>query len=269
MILMLHKKTTFGTNLCSSTILVCTALSDIGVSRELNEDAYITSVDTSSGHALLVVADGMGGYADGDVASNLAVNLLRDKWSKGRLGKNKHLIRAYRKIDSNIYRQLQENKGGTTCTVALIESSTMIVANIGDSRAYLLRNEKLSRLTKDDSFVQSLVDRGRISEVDALVHPKRNVILKSLGSGERHEPSISEVSLLTGDLIMLCSDGLCGVLSDEELKSLLIAGLTGVERATDTTAALDKLCQTLITIAIGAGSTDNITVVLALVASRS
>jgi len=249
--------------------LIYASLSDIGVGRELNEDAWTALIDMSSKRALLAVADGMGGYIDGDVASSLAVNLLKDRWSKGRLSKNKHLIRTYRKIDSDIYKQLQGNKGGTTCTAALIEDDTMVVANIGDSRAYLLRNERLSRLTKDDSFVQSLIDRGRISEVDALTHPKRNVILKSLGSGEQHEPSISEVSLLTDDLIMLCSDGLCGVFPDGELETLLIAGLTDAHDTTDAAAMLDKLCQTLITVAIGAGSTDNITVVLALVTNRN
>jgi len=260
----MFNKQSMSKNSHHANTFACVALSDIGVIRKINEDACIAIIGEHNESALLVVADGMGGHTRGSIASGLAIKLFTDMWSKGRLRKDKrkNLVRAYRKIDSSIHKKLHGNKGGTTCTAAIIEGDTMTITNVGDSRAYLFRKRKLMRLTKDDSLVQALIDKGRISEADASTHPKRSVILKSLGSGEQHEPSMCEASLLESDLIMLCSDGLCGTLSDEQLESLLVAGLANMHNSTSLTAALNRLCQTLIIAAIESGSTDNITVVL-------
>lgn len=232
------------------------AASDVGIERKHNEDSYVAISDNGTAAVMLAVADGMGGYQGGDVASATAAQILQREFLRGNLRSNKDFSRAYRQIDRAIRAALKTAKGGTTCVVTLMDGPLVTVVNIGDSRAYLFRDNKLERLTKDDSLVQSLVDKGQLTEDQALTHPRRNVILKALGTGKFEDPAITHIRFADDDLILLCSDGLCGVMPDRKLEKLLRAALPGLHDAHD----LDRLCLDLIKQAIKAGSTDNITV---------
>jgi len=163
----------------------------------------------------------MGGYQGGDVASKIAVQNIRQVFLDHELSKPGAFERVYAQIDLDIRAQLQDTKGGTTCVAAVISNNTLTIANIGDSRAYLYREGFLQRLTKDDSLVQMLLDSERLTEAQANDFPKRNVIMKALGVGKETEPCVTKSSFIAGDLVLLCTDGLCGTLSDPELSQML------------------------------------------------
>lgn len=237
------------------TRLRCVAVTDVGVERPHNEDSCLALCDVQAGKALLVVADGMGGYQGGDIASKIAIQNLQQAFLDHDLTKPEAFKHVYAQIDRDIRTQLKEAKGGTTCVVALFDNNTLTIANIGDSRAYLYREGSLQRLTKDDSLVQMLLDSGRLTETQAGDYPKRNVIMKALGTGKDTSPTVTELPFMTDDLVLLCTDGLCGVLSDLELSQVLSGGNTTADLS-----ALEQLCHNLVRKAIGTGSTDNVTV---------
>lgn len=200
---------------------------DRGLVREVNEDNLGHSLQTKNGD-IFVVCDGMGGHVGGKTASTIGVSSIISNLSQQAQG-NMHVAIS----DSLIFANEQvlghgeadpSLKGmGSTATVALIKDDLLYLGHVGDSRAYLFSDGKLYRLTKDDSYVQGLIDNGTITEDEAEVHPNRNRILQALGSKTPVKPRIPNrpFKLKTGDLLMLCSDGLTSMVVDELIEQLI------------------------------------------------
>lgn len=226
------------------------AVSDVGLVRKDNQDsAYV-------GPYLLVVADGVGGGARGDVASTAAVQQLRTIDEPDSHGSLADTLMGSISLAHNRIRDLVSDspdlEGTSTTVVAgLFNGTQMAIAHVGDSRAYLLRDGVMQALTRDHSFVQSLVDEGSISEDDAKIHPNRNLILRAVDGV--HEPQVDTrtVDLKVGDRLLFCTDGCCGVLTDQHIAELL-----GSDSVADA-------AQSLVTASLNYGSTDNVTVAVA------
>jgi protein phosphatase len=249
---------------------------DVGLIREHNEDNFLVAdvtagVRTNDGKeclhvklgdkgALLLVCDGMGGAAAGEVASQMAVDSIYDALAASepqtRDAFARLVRRAVERANERIFIQSRDNQSergmGTTCTVACLVDSTLVVGQIGDSRCYVLRDGKLAQVTKDQSLAWQLIEAGAMTPEEAKAFEHANIILQALGVQERVEVVLSQVELRRGDVALLCSDGLHGPVSDEELLAVLVA-------ETD----LQKAAQTLIQKALDRDGPDNITVVLA------
>jgi len=229
--------------------LRCAALSDVGRVRRDNQDSGY------AGPHLLVVADGVGGAARGDIASSTAVEQLRRLDTPPGNDALEAVAGAIHRTHDRIAELVEEHPEidgtSTTVTVALFDGARLAVGHVGDSRGYLLRDGTLSQLTKDHTFVQSLIDEGRITEDEARVHPHRNLILRAVDGVHEPEPDVFIQELAVGDRVLLCSDGCSGALEDEQLAALLAAG--PVERAS----------VELVRASLEAGSSDNVTVVVA------
>ncbi|MGI4896726.1 MAG: Stp1/IreP family PP2C-type Ser/Thr phosphatase, partial [Janthinobacterium lividum] len=228
------------------------ARSDVGLVRSSNQDSGY------AGPHLLVVADGMGGHAGGDVASSLAVGELSvlDGESHGSDDAAEHLHTALDAANAQLRRRVAQEPElagmGTTVTAILRAGSRLVLAHIGDSRGYLLRDGELTQLTKDHSYVQSLIDEGRISPEEAERHPQRSVIMRVLTGREDDDADFSVREARAGDRFLLCSDGLSGVVSHETLTQALSAD-----------AAPDATCERLVELALRGGGPDNISCVVA------
>ncbi|MGH3865489.1 MAG: PP2C family protein-serine/threonine phosphatase [Pseudonocardiaceae bacterium] len=233
-------------------VLRYAARSDRGLVRQNNQDAVY------AGPRLLALADGMGGHAAGEIASKAVIaafapldddepgNDLLDQLHEATLAGNAAI--------SELVREDPEREGmGTTLTAVLFGGNKIGLVHVGDSRAYLLRDGVFSQITHDDTFVQSLIDEGRISEHEASHHPQRSLLLKAL-TGHEVEPSLTVREAFTGDRYLLCSDGLSGVVSAETLAE----GLT----IPDPRACADRLIE----LALKGGGPDNITCIVADVA---
>lgn len=229
--------------------LVYTARSHLGMVRENNEDSAY------AGPRLLALADGMGGHAAGEIASQFVVAALA-RLDEDEPGQNltAALTRALTVGNEAIAAHVEthpETEGmGCTATALLFDGRRMGLIHVGDSRAYLLRDGTLSQITRDDTFVQSLVDRGELSADEAHTHPRRSLILKAL-TGEPVEPTAVIREARVGDRYLLCSDGLSDPVSTETIAETLSTGT--VEEAADR----------LVQLALRSGGPDNITVVLA------
>jgi serine/threonine protein phosphatase PrpC len=225
------------------------ALSDVGRVRRDNQDSGY------AGPHLLVIADGVGGSARGDVASAATVEVLRkldEPPGNDMLGGLAGAIHRSHDRIAGLVAENPEIEGTSTTVTAVIFDGTHIgVGHVGDSRGYLLRDGTLSQLTTDHTFVQSLIDEGRITEDEARVHPHRNLILRAVDGVHEPEPDVFTLEVATGDRILLCSDGCSGVLSDDELGRILIDGTP------------DHAAVSLISASLEAGSSDNVTVVVA------
>lgn len=228
------------------------ARSDVGLVRNNNQDSAY------AGPHLLVVADGMGGAAGGDIASSIVVGRLAglDSEAHGPDEALEELKRAIAQAHSEIVDRAHNDPElsglGTTVTALLRAGSSLSMAHIGDSRAYLLRDEELDQVTNDHSFVQHLVDTGRLSAADAENHPKRSMLLRVLGDIDADVPvDISVRETKPGDRWMLCSDGLSGVISRDTLHKTLLE----VDDPADCADAL-------VSLALSAGAPDNITCVV-------
>jgi len=228
------------------------ARSDIGLVRSNNQDSAY------AGPHLLVVADGMGGHAGGDVASSLAIGELAplDDESHG-VDALDHLSEAVHAAHRELLDRVDEEPAlagmGTTVTALLRTGNRLALAHIGDSRAYLLRDGALVQITKDHTFVQTLVDEGRLTPAEAEHHPQRSVLMRVLSDVvDDVEPDLSIRQARIGDRYLLCSDGLSGVVSTETLRDTL------AEPADPTTT-----CKTLVQLALRAGAPDNVTCIVA------
>jgi protein phosphatase len=202
--------------------LVFAARSDRGLIRSSNQDSVY------AGNTLLVVADGMGGHAAGDMASRLVVAAfvpLDSRESGGDL--LRALAKATRDGNNAIAQVVHENPEldgmGTTLTALLFDGGRLGMAHVGDSRAYLFRGGVLHQLTHDDTFVQSLVDEGRITAEQAHTHPQRSLIMRAL-TGNEIEPTLTVREARAGDRYLLCSDGLSDVVSDETIENTMREG---------------------------------------------
>ncbi len=225
------------------------ALSDVGRVRRDNQDSGY------AGPHLLVVADGVGGSARGDVASAATVEVLRhldEPPGNDMLGALAGAIhKSHDRIAGMVAEDPEIEGTSTTVTATIFDGTQIGVGHVGDSRGYLLRDGTLSQLTTDHTFVQSLIDEGRITEDEARVHPHRNLILRAVDGVHEPEPDVFTLEVALGDRILLCSDGCSGVLTDEDLARLLGDG------------SPDHAAVTLINASLEAGSSDNVTVVVA------
>ena len=244
---------------------------DVGLARDHNEDAI--SWDFQRG--LVMLADGMGGHNAGDVASRMCLEKLDtilatalDK-SLGNIRPNKGssreatlVRRAINKANTAVYENSldnQERKGmGTTLVAMLFYDNRVVVAHVGDSRVYRLRSNKLEQITADHSLVRELLEKGAISEEEAIDNPYSHVITRAVGIRPRVPVEINEYDVLSGDTFLLCSDGLTDRVSDKEIEETLVAAEGFWERA----------AQRLIDLANNAGGHDNISVVLAGVGEK-
>ncbi len=230
--------------------------SEIGLVRKNNQDSGYVSP------TMLVVADGMGGAAAGDLASTVAVKQVA-RVDSPRTGEEMLTLLAGAVSEANdeladlcVWDHSLEGMGTTFCG-AMFDGAQLGLVHIGDSRGYLMRSGKLRRMTHDDSWVQSLVDEGRITEEQAAVHPHRSLLLKVLNGQPQHTPDTQLVDVELGDRILFCSDGLCGFVSDPMIRKIL--------RDND----LDTALKLLVAEAHAAGAPDNVTVVLAEVVEYS
>jgi serine/threonine protein phosphatase PrpC len=235
-------------------------LTDVGLVRKANEDS-MGSAQTRNGH-VFVVCDGMGGHVGGATASSIAVkSILEFMDSQDLTDIPSGIYSAIQFANEQIYATAQMDpnlKGmGTTCTVLVVNGDHVHIGHVGDSRIYLFTDGGLHRITKDHSFVQSLVDQGIIPDSEAENHPRKNELLKALGIRPNVEPTVNEqpIQPKVGDVFMMCSDGLCGLVNDASMKKILREG------------SLEHQATTLINAAKAAGGHDNITVQLIEIAA--
>ena len=244
------------------------AQTDVGLKRKENEDSYL--VDESS--RLFIVADGMGGHAAGDLASRVAVESICDYMRENSavpmkgtapFGFNPEVSEAANRVTNailianrkirQIATQNEQAAGmGTTVVCAQLDGRVATIANVGDSRVYLFRQSGYRQISEDHSWVNEQLQKNLITAEDARVHPWRNVITRALGSRDEVEVDIFIERLRSGDQLLLCTDGLSGMIDDISLFEIL----------TDTSATQEEKSERLIEEAKKAGGTDNITHVL-------
>lgn len=235
------------------------AKTDIGKARELNQDYYYISSPEEEPQ-LYILADGMGGYKGGEVASNLATNAAKQYIQEnfGKIEKQKEEILALmrqamlyaNKIVYEKSKELKELEGmGTTLELYLIYNNKAYIGHIGDSRIYRLRKGVMRRLTKDHSYVQQLIEDGKITREEANTHPKKNMLTKALGCTPYVEPDIRARNIEKGDIFMMCSDGLTNMVTEEQICEII--------KENPQTAADELIKQ-----ANSFGGYDNITVVI-------
>jgi serine/threonine protein phosphatase PrpC len=241
-------------------------LTHVGKQRQHNEDSFLVADEAK----LYLVADGMGGHAAGEIASRIAVDsisefILHTKEDDGtwphaydenfRRTTNR-LMAAVRLANTRVLEAMRKDarlRGmGTTVVACLADDNTMSVAHVGDSRAYLIRNGQLSRLTNDHSWVFEQVQAGMLTEAEAEKHPLRNVITRALGGALSVNPDAAEVESHPGDVYLLCSDGLTGMVPEEEILRVV----------TESSGDIEKACQQLIDTANERGGLDNVTAIL-------
>lgn len=231
----------------AKTPQVYAAKTDVGCVREHNEDSFIAATP------LFVVADGMGGHEAGEVASEIAIRTMLEKAPNGPDGDA--LANAVRAANTAIISAAANGTGrpgmGTTMTAAQIFDDQLIIAQVGDSRAYLLHEGTLQRVTRDHSLVADLVEQGRLTEEEARVHPQRSVITRALGSDITVDPDIYILRVSHGDRLLLCSDGLSSMVEDSTIAAVL--------RANDDP---QSCCDALIREALAAGGMDNVTCIV-------
>lgn len=235
-----------------ATVKSSAAVSHVGRIRSNNQDSGY------AGRALFVVADGMGGHAGGDVASAIAtkrIALADTDYSSAQdaaASLQASLLAANRQLTETVSEHAELTGMGTTVSAIVLHGDQVVIGHIGDSRIYLLRSGELSQITTDHTFVQRLVDSGRITEEEAMVHPRRSVLMRVLGDVES-SPEIDTMILdaRPGDRWLICSDGLSGVVSFTEIHDIL-----------DTDAGAKLVADRLVKASLDGGAPDNVTVVV-------
>jgi serine/threonine protein phosphatase PrpC len=249
---------------------------DVGQIREHNEDNFVVADLTKRSRSLLekdrrqvvgergimlAVCDGMGGAAAGEVASQLAVDIIYEKLSEGDPPRNhdelaRRLVRAVEEAGVRIFSEARADRTrrgmGTTATVAALMDSRLFIAQVGDSRAYMLRGTKLVQVSRDQSLVNQLIEAGQLTEEEAETFEHNNIILQALGTAETVQVDLTYADLRRGDTLLLCSDGLSGMIRADEMREVLI----------DVRDPLEA-CKVLTERANSAGGHDNITVIVA------
>ncbi len=228
----------------------------VGRLRKVNQDAFDRFDDDGRGEILLVVADGMGGHQGGEVASKMAIGTLGKLCREGDGDAPTRLQHAIERANLEINKLASKDrtlKGMGTTIVALLlcEKGPSFVAHVGDSRLYRLRSEEFEALTEDHSVVALMIRNGTITPEEARDHPKRNQIMRALGVWDETEVDIAPLEIRTGDAFLLCSDGLYGMLPDDDLKAL-------ADRAPDAHTGV----AWMIDAANQAGGSDNITAMI-------
>lgn len=241
-------------------------LTHVGRQRQHNEDAFLVENDAR----LFLVADGMGGHAAGEIASRIATDSIAEfilntreddgtwphAYDEHFSRSTNRLMEAVRSANTRVLEAMRKDarlRGmGTTVVACIASDTTVSVAHVGDSRAYLIRENQLSRITNDHSWVFEQVQAGMLTEAEAEKHPLRNVITRALGGALQVSPDAVEIEARPGDVFLLCSDGLTGMVPDDEILRLV----------TSNEGDLVKACQELIDAANARGGLDNITAVL-------
>jgi PPM family protein phosphatase len=255
-------------------VAVCGA-TDVGLVRPENEDTFMIA-DLSSGQlshpcigtdfsispsgVLLLVCDGMGGHAAGEIAARVAAQAIKQVLVQEGPTLPEHpgeslkhaVLDANQAVLAEAKANPQERGMGTTCTAAIVLPTRLVIGQVGDSRAYLFRDGELRALTRDQSVASQLRDAGVIDDEQALKSPYRNVLLQALGGRKPLDPVITEVDLRAGDRVLLCSDGLHGAVDDDHIAKIVA-----------TTPDLTHAAKGLIKEALRAGGPDNVTVLVA------
>ena len=237
--------------------LLVAARTDVGMIRSGNEDNF--TVDKTDARGIFIVADGMGGHAAGEVASEMAVQIIQRELTSivnlesetvaALVGST--LRKANRAIHDRTLTEVDKQGMGTTASVLLISGLRYLIGQVGDSRVYLLRDGTLSQLTKDHSYVQEQVDAGFLTPEQARYHPYSNVITRCVGASPDVEPDVYRGEVRVGDLYLVASDGLTGMVDDRRLGQLL-----------GSRAEPERKVQALISEANGRGGLDNITAII-------
>lgn len=239
---------------------------DKGLSRDINEDSLI-HFKLGPCMELLIVADGMGGYNAGEVASKIAVESIKNyivekqEYLKTIEDKENIISEAIAKANDDIIHQSLNDSHytgmGTTVIAALASDNFAYIGHVGDSRAYIMQNGVLERITNDHSLVAELVKNGTITEAEAQHHPQKNIITRALGTNSKVQADIQKVKLCPGDILLLCTDGLTNLVDDNEIERIL-------KEYSDPSVAAQKLVLR----ANGLGGYDNISVIIACAESQ-
>jgi serine/threonine protein phosphatase PrpC len=244
------------------------SLSDIGCQREQNEDCFgywesASDQQFEGKGRLAIVADGMGGYEGGQEASRIAVDTVRETYetapgSDPQAALLEALQRAHERIRDFANHNPELMGMGTTCTAAALTQGKLYFAHVGDCRLYLLRGSQIQQLTRDHSYVKRLVDSGYLKPADAESHPQRHILTAALGVGEELTPDVPSDPLVLqeGDVLLLCTDGLWGVVRDEELRDIIASH------------SPEASCHEFVELAKKRGGPDNITVQILRVAQN-
>ena len=229
------------------------AKTHVGMVREINEDAYYAP---ENGENFCAVADGMGGHNAGEVASTMAVVTFSELMRKCPLTAE-NMRRAVECANADIYQRagtsIQLRGMGTTFVGLGCDELNVHIAHVGDSRAYLIRNNTIARVTADHSLVESMVQQGLITETEARFHPKRNVITRALGTDSSVEVDMIQMKKLPGDVYLLCSDGLSEYVCDQAMLQVTQQNISWKEKL-----------EQLVDMALQAGGSDNITAMYAV-----
>ncbi len=232
------------------------AATDIGLQRSVNQDYIFSSLEAVGKLAnLFIVADGMGGHKAGDVASRYTVENFVELVSNAKDNDVITIISdAIAKVNEGLYEKAGSDEDyagmGTTLVVATISDGVLKVANVGDSRLYIVRDD-IKQITRDHSYVEELVSSGKIDRMEARVHENKNVITRAIGGLEQVEAEMFYVEVSKGDKIVMCSDGLSNMVEDGDIMKV-------VKDSTD----LQEACETLIKMANDNGGKDNISVII-------
>lgn len=235
------------------------ATSDVGKAREINEDYFYISYPDDE-IQLFILADGMGGYNGGEIASKLAVtsakNYILTNFEKNNSDKEKLLDlvkNSSQYANMVVFEKSKEmpelSNMGTTLDICLVYQNKAFISHIGDSRVYRIRKEFMRKLTKDHSYVQQLIDDGKLTKEEAIKHPKKNMLMKALGCIPFIEPDAMVRGFVKGDVILMCSDGLTNMVTESEIYQII------KENPTDATKLLVQKANDL-------GGKDNITSVI-------
>ena len=235
------------------------ARTDVGMIRSGNEDNFAVDAPAGSTRGIFIVADGMGGHAAGEVASEMAVQIVMlgvksltgvaDGAATRVLAES--LRKANREIHDRTITEVDKQGMGTTASVLVLADSRYLIGQVGDSRVYMLRDGGLKQVTKDHSYVQEQVDLGNLTPEQARYHPYSNVITRCVGASPEVEPDLYTGEARTGDIFLLASDGLTGMVDDRRLRDLLMTRTTP-----------ERKVNTLIQEANGRGGLDNITAIV-------
>ena len=234
-------------------------LTDIGLVREKNQDSIYSS--NESDFPIFIIADGMGGHKAGEIASKDAINIIKNVFLKHRekLINKKNIFEvieeSIRIANETIYEKslnLIEYKGmGTTISLCYIYKSHIYIGHVGDSRIYKIKDHGIKQVTEDHSLINELIKKGKISEEEAKHHPQKNVIMRAVGTSKEIEIDISEVKFKKGEKLLLCSDGLSNMLSEEEMLGILKMN-----------SSLENIGEKLINMAKENGGYDNVSLIL-------
>lgn len=235
------------------------AKTDIGQERKVNEDYYYVSSPEDK-IKLFILADGMGGYSAGEVASKMATEQVKEYIQK-HFEKNKDSKESIEKLlkdaiehaNTVVYKKAKNKKElsgmGTTLDVCLIYNNKIYIGHVGDSRVYRIRKEYMRKLTKDHSYVQTLIEDGTITKEEAQNHPKKNMLTKALGCTEKADPDVYTKTFIKGDIILMTSDGLTNMVKENEIYNIIKQNK-------------EEAAEVLVKQANNNGGYDNITVVV-------